>query len=185
MAHAITKDAEARMHKAVEATRNEFAKIRTGKASPALLDSVRVNYHGASMSIKQVATVNTPEARMITVQPYEKSMIAEIEKAILKADLGLNPQNDGSLIRIPIPPLNEERRKDLVRACHKLAEDGRVAIRNVRQDAMKHLKTEKKDGKLSEDDEKKLEKEVQKLTDAQTGQIDELLKRKEAEIMEV
>ncbi|MGH7493551.1 MAG: ribosome recycling factor [bacterium] len=185
MAHAITKEAESRMHKAVESARNEFAKIRTGKASPALLDSVRVNYHGASMHIKQVATVNTPEARLITVQPYEKSMIAEIEKAILKADLGLNPQNDGSLIRIPIPPLNEERRKDLVRACHKLAEDGRVAIRSVRRDAMEHLKKEKKDGKLSEDEEKKLEKEVQKLTDAQIGQVDDLLKRKEAEIMEV
>lgn len=185
MAHAITKDAESRMHKAVESARNEFAKIRTGKASAALLDSVRVNYHGASMNLKQVATINTPEARLITVQPYEKSLIAEIEKAILKADLGLNPQNDGSLIRIPIPPLNEERRKDLVRACHKLAEDGRVAIRNVRQDAMKHLKAEKKEGMLSEDEEKKLEKEVQKMTDAQIAQIDELLKRKEAEIMEV
>jgi ribosome recycling factor len=185
MTHAITKEAESRMQKAVESARNEFTKIRTGKASPALLDSVRVNYHGASMNIKQVASVNTPEARLITVQPFDKSMIAEIEKAILKADLGLNPQNDGSLIRIPIPPLNEERRKDLVRACHKLAEDGRIAIRNIRRDAMEHLKKEKKDGKLSEDEEKKLEKEVQKSTDAQIGQVDDLLKRKEAEIMEV
>ncbi len=185
MAHAISKDAETRMHKAVESTRNEFAKIRTGKATAALLDSVRVNYHGASTHLKQVATINTPEVRLITVQPYDKSMIVEIEKAILKADLGLNPQSDGGLIRIPIPPLNEERRKDLVRACHKLAEDGRIGIRNVRRDAMEHLKKEKKDGKLSEDEEKKLEKEVQKLTDAQIGQIDELLKRKEAEIMEV
>jgi ribosome recycling factor len=185
MAHTITKDAESRMLKAVDSARNEFAKIRTGKASATLLDSVRVNYHGASMHIKQVATINTPEVRLIAVQPYEKSMIAEIEKAILKADLGLNPQNDGSLIRIPIPQLNEERRKDLVRACHKLAEDGRIAIRNIRRDSIEHLKKEKKGGKLSEDEEKKLEKEVQKLTDAQIGQIDELLKRKEAEIMEV
>ncbi len=185
MASAIAKDAETRMQKAVESTRNELARIRTGKASPSLLDSVRVNYYGSSAPLKQVATVNTPEVRLITVQPFDKGMIAEIEKAILKADLGLNPQNDGHAIRIPIPPLNEERRQDLVRLCHKLAEEGRIAIRNVRRDINDHLRKEKKDGKISEDEEKKLEKEIQKLTDAQITQVDDILKRKEAEVMEV
>lgn len=185
MAHALAKDAESRMHKAVESARSELAKIRTGKASPSLLDSVRVNYYGASVPLKQVASISTPEARLISLQPFDKGLVAEIEKAILKADLGLNPQNDGNSIRIPIPPLNEERRQDLVRLCHKLAEEGRIAIRNVRRDVNEHLRKEKKDGKISEDDEKKLEKEIQKLTDAQIGQIDDILKRKEAEIMEV
>ena len=181
----MTKEAETRMNKAVESAKNELARIRTGKASPTLLDAVRVNYHGASVPLKQMASIYTPEPRLISVQPFEKSMVGEIEKAILKADLGLNPQNDGTAIRIPIPPLNEERRQDLVRLCKKLAEEGRVAIRNVRHDAIKHFKKAKQDGSLSEDEEKKLEKEVQKLTDSHIAQVDELLKRKEAEIMEV
>jgi ribosome recycling factor len=183
--HPILKDAESRMTKAVESTREELTKIRTGKASPALLDSVRVNYYGAAVPLKQVASVNTPEPRLITVQPWEKNLVGEIEKAILKADLGLNPQNDGTLIRVPIPQLTEERRQDLVRLCRKLVEEGRVAIRNVRRDALERLKKAKKDGELPEDDEKAYEKELQKLTDKYIGKADEILKHKEAEIMEV
>jgi ribosome recycling factor len=185
MAHPITKDAESRMKKAVESTREELAKIRSGKASPALLDSVRVNYYGASVPLKQVANVNTPEPRLITIQPWEKNLIGEIEKAILKADIGLNPQNDGAIIRVPVPQLTEERRQDLVRLCKKMSEEGRVAIRNIRRDAVEQLKKAKKDGQIPEDDEKAYEKELQKLTDKHIGMVEEILKHKEAEIMEV
>jgi len=184
MTHPITKDAENRMKKAVDSSRDELSKIRTGKASPALLDSVRVNYYGAPVPLKQVANVNTPEPRLITVQPWEKNLISEIEKAILKADLGFNPQNDGTTIRIPIPQLTEERRKEFVKICRNLAEDSRVAVRNVRRDALEHLKKAKKDGQLPEDEEKAHEKELQKLTDKHTGMIDESLKHKETEIMQ-
>lgn len=184
MAHPFIKDAESRMKKAVDSARDELAKIRTGKASPTLLDSVRVNYYGASTPLKQVANVNTPEPRLITVQPWEKNLIGEIEKAILKADLGFNPQNDGTTIRIPIPQLTEERRQEFVKICKKLAEDGRVAIRNVRRDALEHLKKAKKDGQIPEDDEKAHEKELQKLTDKHIGLVDEVLKHKETEIMQ-
>src|SRR5574341_1576079 len=159
MAHPITQDAESRMKKAVESTREELAKIRSGKASPALLDSVRVNYYGASVPLNQIANINTPEPRLITVQPWEKNLIGEIEKAILKADIGLNPQNDGAIIRVPVPQLTEERRQDLVRLCKKLSEEGRVAIRNIRRDAVEQLKKAKKDGQIPEDDEKAYEKE--------------------------
>ncbi|MDZ7290650.1 MAG: ribosome recycling factor [candidate division KSB1 bacterium] len=185
MAHPFIKDAESRMKKAVESIREELAKIRTGKASTALLDSVRVNYYGALVPLKQVANLNTPEPRLITIQPWEKKLVGEIEKAILKADIGLNPQNDGSLIRIPIPQLTDERRQDLTRLCRKLAEEGRVAIRNVRRDALEHLKKAKKDGEIPEDEEKAYEKELQKLTDKHIALVDEILKHKEAEIMEV
>ncbi|MDZ7362452.1 MAG: ribosome recycling factor [candidate division KSB1 bacterium] len=184
MAHPILKDAENRMKKAVDSNRDELAKIRTGKASPALLDSVRVNYYGSPVPLKQISSINTPEPRLITVQPWEKNLIGEIEKAILKADLGFNPQNDGTTIRIPIPQLTEERRQEFVKICRKLAEDGRVAVRNIRRDALEHLKKAKKDGELPEDEEKALEKELQKLTDKQIGQIDEILKHKETEIMQ-
>ncbi|MGH7452390.1 MAG: ribosome recycling factor [bacterium] len=185
MPHPIIKDAESRMKKGVDTCRDELAKIRTSKASPALLDNVRVNYYGAQVPLKQVANINTPEPRLITVQPWEKNLISEIEKAILKADIGLNPQNDGAIIRVPVPQLTEERRQDLVRLCKKLAEEGRVAIRNVRRDALEHLKKAKKDGQIPEDDEKAYEKELQKLTDKHIGMVDETLKHKEGEIMEV
>jgi ribosome recycling factor len=185
MANPIIKDSEERMRKAVESARAELAKIRTGKASPAILDAVKVNYYGSMVPLKQVASVNTPESKLITVQPWEKNMLQEIEKAIQKADIGLNPQNDGTLIRLPIPPLTQERRQDLVRTCKKLGEEGRVAVRNIRRDAMEHLKKAKKDGALAEDDEKNFEKELQKITDKHISQIDEILKHKEAEVMEV
>jgi ribosome recycling factor len=185
MSNPLVKDADERMRKAVESTRAELSKIRTGKASPAILDAVRVNYYDSLVPLKQVATVNTPEPKLITVQPWEKNMLQEIEKAIQKSDLGLNPQNDGAIIRLPIPPLTQERRQDLVRTCKKLGEEGRIAIRNVRRDTMEQLKKAKKEGTLAEDDEKSFEKELQKTTDKHIGQIDEILKHKEAEVMEV
>ncbi len=181
----IQKDAETRMKKAVESTRAELAKIRTGKASPALLDTLRVSYYGTLVPIKQVASISVPEARLITIQPWEKNMLAEIEKAILKSDLGLNPVNDGNVIRLPIPQLTEERRKDLVRLCHKLAEEGRIAIRNIRRDANEHLKKKEKNHEISEDQMHTALDEIQKLTDKYIEQIDEILKNKEDEIMEV
>ncbi len=181
----IKLDAEDRMEKAVENTRFEFTKIRTGKASPALLDTVRVMYYGNVVPLKQVATINTPEPRLITVQPWEKNLIQEIDKAIMKADLGLNPVNDGNLIRVPIPQLTEERRKDFARLCHKLAEEGRIAIRNVRRDANDNLKKSEKSHDISEDQYHTAVDDVQSITDAHIKQIDTLLDLKEKEIMEV
>ncbi len=181
----IKTDTEERMQKAVESTRTEFTKIRTGKASPALLDTIRVSYYGNMVPIKQVGSVNTPEPRLITVQPWEKNMIGDIERAILQSDLGLNPVNDGHIIRLPIPQLTEERRKDLVRLCHKLAEEGRIAIRNVRRDANDKLKKAEKEHEISEDQCHTALEEVQKLTDTYIQKLDDLLKLKEAEVMEV
>ncbi|MFQ5863960.1 MAG: ribosome recycling factor [bacterium] len=181
----IYKDAEQRMQKAVENTRFELTKIRTGKASPALLDTIRVSYYGSMVPIKQVASISTPEARLLTIQPWEKTLIGEIEKAILKSDLGLNPANDGTVIRLPIPQLTEERRKDLVRLCNKLGEEGRIAIRNVRRDANDQLKKKEKNHEISEDQYHTAVNEVQRITDKYIKQVDEILENKEAEIMEV
>lgn len=181
----IERDAEERMQKAVESTRSELTKIRTGKASPALLDTIKVGYYGSTVPLKQVASVNTPEPRLLTVQPWEKNLIGEIEKAILKSELGLNPSNDGAIIRIPIPQLTEERRKDLVKLCHKFGEEGRVAIRNIRRDANERLKKSEKDHDISEDQFHTAVGEVQKMTDKYILQIDEVLKRKEEDVMEV
>ncbi len=181
----IHKDAEHRMQKAVESTRSELTKIRTGKASPALLDTIKVSYYGSMVPLKQVASISTPEARLLVIQPWEKNLIGEIEKAILKSDLGLNPVNDGTVIRLPIPQLTEERRKDLVRLCNKLGEEGRIAIRNVRRDANDHLKKMEKNHEISEDEYHTAVDEVQKITDKYIQQIDDLLKIKEAEILEV
>lgn len=181
----IKKDTEVRMQKAVENTRIELTKIRTGKASPALLDTVKVDYYGSLVPLKQVAGINTPEPRLITIQPWEKNLIGEIEKAILKSDLGLNPANDGTVIRLPIPQLTEERRKDLVRLCHKFGEEGKIAIRNIRRDSNDKLKKLEKDHEISEDQYHTAVDEVQKTTDAYTKQVDEILKKKEEEILEV
>ncbi|MCG8603615.1 ribosome recycling factor [bacterium] len=181
----IQRDAEERMQKGVENVRGELTKIRTGKASPALLDTIRVEYYGSTVPLKQVASVNVPEPRLLTVQPWEKNLIGEIEKAILKSDLGLNPSNDGTIIRLPIPQLTEERRKDLVRLCHKLAEEGRIAVRNVRRDANDRLKKSEKNHDISEDQYHTAMDVVQTITDKYIGQIDDLLKKKEEEVMEV
>ena len=180
----VFKDAETRMKKTVEATQSELSKIRTGKASPAILDAVRVDYYGSNVPIKQVASISVPEPRLINIQPWDKKMLSEIERAILKSDLGLNPINDGNTIRVPIPPLTEERRRDLVRVVHKLGEEGRIAIRNIRRDANERLKKAEKSHEISEDDSHRAMKEIQELTDEYIKKIDEIIKDKEEEILE-
>lgn len=177
--------ARQRMEAALEAVRREFASVRTGKASPALLDTVRVEAYGSRMPLNQVGTVSAPEARMLTVQPYDKSLLKDIERAIRESDLGFNPSNDGNIIRIPIPPLTEERRKEYVRLLHKLAEEGRVAVRQARKDANDDIKQRQKEGELSEDEAHREQEKVQKLTDDYVHKVDETLKKKEAEVMEV
>jgi ribosome recycling factor len=177
--------ARQRMDGAIEALRREFAGVRTGKASPALLDTVRVDAYGSHVPLNQVGTVSAPEPRMLLVQPWDKSLLKAIEKGLRESDLGLNPSNDGSIIRIPIPPLTEERRKEYVRLLHKLTEEARVAVRNVRRDANDEIKHRQKDEGLSEDDIRREQAEVQKLTDQYIAKVDELLKHKEAEVMEV
>jgi ribosome recycling factor len=177
--------ARQRMDGAIEALRREFAGVRTGKASPALLDSIRVEAYGSMVPLNQVGTVSAPEARMLTVQPWDKGLMKATEKALRESDLGLNPSNDGQIIRIPIPPLTEERRKEYVKLLHKLTEEARVAVRNVRRDANDEVKHRQKDEGLSEDDVRREQAEVQKLTDQYIAKIEELMKHKEAEIMEV
>jgi ribosome recycling factor len=181
----LIADARERMGKSVEATAQEFTSVRTGRASPALLDRVVVDYYGAATPLKQLATIHAPEARMLTVQPFDQSSIKSIEKAIREADLGLNPGNDGRLIRLIIPELNEERRRELVKVVRHIAEEGRVAIRNVRRDVMHDLRELKDDGEVGADDEHRAEVELQKLTDERIHELDALLKHKEAEILEV
>ena len=183
MIEKVKKETKERMEKAIDAVRSEFAKLRTGKATPALLDSVQVDYYGSSMPIKQVANVSAPEPRLLVIQPWEKSMLSEIEKAIQKADLGFNPANDGIVIRIPIPQLTEERRRDLVKIAKKGAEEGKISIRNVRRDANEHLKLAEKEKQISEDQMHDGQNDVQKLTDDYVKKIDEILDLKEKEIM--
>jgi ribosome recycling factor len=181
----ILKNAEDRMKKSVEVLRDELAKIRTGKATTALLDGIKVDYYGSMTPLKQLANVSTSDIHTITVQPYDKGVAQAIEKAILNANLGLNPTNDGSLIRVPIPPLNEERRREMVKLVKKFAEDARIAVRNVRRDAIEHLKKAEKEEHFSEDERKRGEQESQKLTDRYIKEIDALVALKEKEIMEV
>ena len=178
-------DATRRMDKSIESTRHEFNSVRTGRASAALLDRIQIDYYGTQTPLKQLATINVPEPRMLTVQPFDPSSIRAIEKAIQESDLGLQPANDGKLIRLPIPQLTEERRKELVKVVRRYAEDGKVAIRNVRRDVMRHLEELVRNGEVGDDEERRAENQVQKLTDEHTKTIDELLKHKEAEIMEV
>ncbi len=185
MLNEIYKDAEDRMVKTVEATSREFGTIRTGKASTHVLDTIKVEAYGSLMPLNQLASVSTPEARLLVVQAFDKGTVGDISKAIQKADLGLNPIVDGQLIRLPIPALTEERRKELVKQCKNLAEDGRVAIRNIRRDANDQLKAALKDKEISEDQEKDGRDEVQKYTDDYIKKIDALLVRKEADVMEV
>src|SRR5437867_9695706 len=173
-----------RMDKSVEHARNEFNTVRTGRASSGLLDRIAVDYYGTPTPLKQLATINVPEPRMLTIQPFDPTSIKAIEKAIQESDLGLTPSNDGKMIRLPMPQPTEERRKELVKVVRKIAEEGRVAVRNVRRDAVQHLKDLAK-GEVGQDDEHRAEERVQKLTDEHTKTIDDLLKHKEAEIMEV
>jgi ribosome recycling factor len=181
----LIRDATQRMNKSVESTQMEFNTVRTGRASAALLDRIQVDYYGQATPLKQLATINVPEPRLLTVQPFDPSSVKSIERAIQESELGLTPSNDGKIIRLPIPQLTEERRKELVKIVRQIAEDGKVAIRNVRRDADRHLKELKTKSQVGEDDERRAEERVQKLTDEHTRTIDDLLKRKEAEITEV
>jgi ribosome recycling factor len=181
----LLQDATRRMDGSIEHTRTEFNTVRTGRASAALLDRINIDYYGTATPLKQLATINVPEPRMLTVQPFDPSTIKSIEKAIQESDLGLTPSNDGKMIRLPMPQPNEERRKELVKVVRKLAEEGKVAVRNVRRDCMHHLQELVRNGDVGDDEERRAEDRVQKLTDDHTKSIDELLKHKEAEIMEV
>jgi ribosome recycling factor len=174
-----------RMEKAVEDFRKELAAIRTGRASVHMLDSVNVDYYGTSMPLNQIAQVHAPEAQLITVQPFDPSSLGTIEKAIRSADLGLNPMNDGKLIRVPVPPLTEERRRDLVKHLHKVLEDHRTAVRNIRRDGNELIKKSLKDKKISEDDERRSYDEIQKLTDDEIKKMEDMGKSKEKEILEI
>ena len=181
----LLQDAREHMDKSVDATRQKFGSVRTGRASPSLLDRINVDYYGAQTPLKQLATIHAPEARLLTVQPYDRGSIKAIEKAIMESDVGLTPNNDGKLIRLGIPELNEERRKELVKVVRHIAEEGRVAIRNIRRDCMHDLRELKSEGEVGADDEKRAESELQKLTDQRVGELDDALKAKEAEILEV
>ena len=178
-------DAEDRMTKSVEAYRHELATVRTGRASPHLLDRVIVDYYGTETPLRQLSQVAATDARLLTLTPYDKNSIKVIEKAIMESDLGLTPNNDGNVIRLQIPELNEERRSDLVRVVHNVAEEGRVAVRNIRRDVMHDLRELKKEGEVGEDDERRAESELQRRTDEATNEIESLLKGKEEEILEV
>ena len=181
----VLTDASRRMDKSVETAKHEFTTIRTGRASAALLDRIQVSAYGTKMPVNQLATISVPEPRLLTITPFDKSIMKDIERAIQESDLGLTPSNDGQIIRLPIPQLTEERRKELVKVVRHMAEEHRIAVREVRRDALRHLQELVRNGDVGDDDERRAEQEVQKLTDAHTKTIDELLKHKEAEIMEV
>lgn len=186
MAHAFDKeDLNRRMNGSVAALKSEFAGLRTGRANPALLDPVSIDAYGTSMPLAQLGTVSAPEPRLLTVQVWDKSMVKAVDKAIRDAGLGLNPQMDGQLLRIPIPELNEERRRELAKLAHKYAEQARIAVRNVRRDGMETLKKLEKEHKIGEDEHRKLGEELQKVTDAHIRDIDHTLQAKEQEIMQV
>lgn len=181
----IRTETEKRMQKVIDSLKKDLSRIRTGRATPSLLDGITVDYYGSFLPINQVANISVPDARMVVVQPWEKSMMTPIEKAIQTSDLGLNPQHDGNLIRLPIPPLSEERRKDIFKNCKKNGEESKVAVRNVRRDANEMLKKEEKDKVITLDDEKKGMDEIQKITDKYIKVIDDLLVQKEKEVMEI
>ena len=181
----VVADAQRRMDKTIESTRQELGTVRTGRASSGLLDRIQVSYYGTKTPLNQLAQVSVPEPRMLAIQPYDKGAIKEIERAILESDLGLTPANDGSMIRLPVPQLTEQRRKDLVKVVGKLAEEGRVALRNVRRDAITQLKELERDGKVGVDDLHRAEDRMQKLTDEHVKVVDDLYKHKETEILEV
>ncbi|MEA2296819.1 MAG: ribosome recycling factor [Solirubrobacteraceae bacterium] len=179
------KDAREHMAKSVESTRTKFSTVRAGRASTALLDRIVVDYYGAQTPLKQLATVNAPEARLLTIQPYDKTSIKAIERAILESDVGLTPNNDGSIVRLQIPEMTEERRREMVKVARNVAEEGRVAIRNIRRDVMHDLRELREEGEAGADDEHRAEEALQKLTDEKIAEVDGALKAKEAEILEV
>ena len=181
----LIQDAKRRMDRSIEATRSEFNTVRTGRASAALLDRIEIDYYGQKTPLKQLATINVPDPRTLTIQPFDPGSLKSIERAIQESDLGLTPSNDGKVIRLPIPQLTEERRKELVKIVRHRAEEGRIAVRNVRRDTMRHLEELVRNGEVGDDEERRAEDRVQKLTDQHVARIEELLKRKEAEILEV
>lgn len=181
----VVKETESRMKKTIEAVGDDLNEIRTGRASASLFDKIRVEYYGNPTPLNQVATISVPEARLVVIQPWDKGIIGEIEKAIQKSELSLNPSNDGKVIRLNIPPLTEERRKEYVKVAKDKAEQGRVALRNIRRDANDELKKLEKDGDISEDEQKRFEDEVQKLADAYVKKINDVLEAKEQEILEI
>jgi ribosome recycling factor len=181
----VMKDAKARMDKSIEALRSELSKIRSGKATTALLDGIKVDYYGTVTPINQVGNLTVLDAHTLSFTPWDKSMVMPVDKAILEANIGLNPISDGTNLKIPIPPLNEERRKELVKLVKKFGEETKVAVRNIRRDANEHLKRENKEKKISEDELKDAEEKVQKLTDSHIQLVDDVLKHKEKEILEV
>ena len=181
----IQKDANTRMGKSVESLVHDLAKLRTGRAHPSLLDHIMVSYYGSDVPLSQVSNINVEDARTLTITPWEQNMVAPVEKAILNSDLGLNPNTAGNVIRVPMPPLTEERRKDMIRIVRQEGESARVAVRNIRRDANHHLKDLVKEKLASEDDERRAEEQVQKLTDQHIKEIDALLEKKEADLMEV
>ena len=181
----LIADARERMGKSVESTAGEFGSVRTGRANPQMLDRVTVDYYGAQTPLKQLATINVPEARMLTIQPFDKSSMKAIEKGIIDAQLGMAPSNDGNIMRLVVPELTEERRREFVKMARAIAEEGRVAIRNVRRDVMHDLRELRDEGEVGADDEHRAEVELQKLTDEKIAELDSLLKGKEAEILEV
>ncbi|MBK8313012.1 MAG: ribosome recycling factor [Acidobacteria bacterium] len=185
MINEIVKETKSRMEKVVEDFRHKLGSVRTGRASTSLLDNIHVEYYGSQMPLNQVATIHAPEASMLTVQPFDPSLINDIEKALRSSELGVNPSNDGKLIRIPIPPLTEERRKQMVKVIHEMAEDHKTAIRNIRRDSNDKLKKLLKDKAISEDEEKGGLDDVQKLTDGQIAKLTELTRHKEEEILKV
>ena len=179
------KNTETKMEKAIASLNNDFAAIRAGRANPAILDKVTVEYYGVATPITQVGTISVPEARTITIQPWDITILSDIEKAILKSDIGINPNNDGKCIRLNFPPLTEERRKELAKGISKRGEEAKVVVRGIRRDSLEGFKKQKKDGEITEDDLKDLETKVQKLTDRFVKEIDEIVAAKEKEIMEV
>ena len=181
----IMTDAKTRMAKAIDATKHEFAALRTGRASPALLEQIRVDYYGAPTSINQLATITVPEPRLLVIQPWDKKFVKDVERAILKSELGLVPSSDGVHVRVPIPSLTEERRKELVKVAHRHAEEGRIAVRNIRREAKEMIEELEESGEVSEDDAERGIEELQKLTDKAIADVDALLAAKDKEIMEV
>lgn len=182
---ALLSEADERMKKSVESSREKLATVRTGRASPALLDRVQVDYYGTATPINQMANIAATEARLITISPYDKTSLPAIEKAIIESDLGLTPNNDGNVVRIQIPELTEERRNEMVKQARQLAEEGRIAIRNIRRDVMHELKELRTSGDVGEDDEKRGEDDLQKLTDRHVGEVDSHLQNKESDLLEV
>jgi len=185
MTEAIIKDAKQRMDKTMETLRHDLAKVRTGRAHPSLLEHIHVTYYGSEVPLNQAANINVQDARTLSIMVWDKNMIQDVEKAILNSDLGLNPVTAGEVIRVPLPPLTEERRKELIKVVRSEAEKARVAIRNIRRDANTHLKSSVKDKDITEDDERRAEEQVQKITDAHVADVDKMLEEKEAELMEV